>query len=485
MRSTFLLLLLGSASVLPYLAAQGLGDLRQRTLEFEVTYFAAFALYLAACALVLRATTFPPSASSGQAVSRFTLASIIFFALAFRLILLSTQPTLSDDMFRYVWDGRVQAEGYSPYQYPPKAPELVYLRPASSEIYQDVWRFINRKEFITVYPPGAQLAYAGIWRVVGDSVTGFKWALVLAELLGAAFLWQLLRHFNQPPERLLVYLWSPLLIFEAAHAGHVDALMLPLLIAAMWARVKERYVLLGGLLAGATLIKFFPALLLPALIPWPARWRWPEVQPAFKMLTTFTLTVVAAYLPYVVWGAGVIGFLPLYFNENFNLGLARQIFDVADALGWPRATLANAVTFGGLAVISLVFIWKPLPFGQEAETGKAVLVRCVWLIGWFTLTTQNLFPWYLLWLLPLIVILLEPGQFLGFKLSGATAWLMFTGTVMLAYAFFVQWRVVPWAQAAEFWPLYAFLLASAFFQLRNSKSTRIERINPDATGVSV
>ncbi|MBL8046863.1 MAG: hypothetical protein JNL09_09990, partial [Anaerolineales bacterium] len=367
---------------------------------------------------------------------------------------------------RYVWDGRVQAEGYSPYQFPPKAPELVKLRQVGTEMYRNVWRFINRKEYITVYPPGAQLAYAGIWRVVGDSVTGFKWALVLAELLGAAMLWQLLRHFGQPPERLLIYLWSPLLIFEVAHAGHVDALMLPLLIAALWARVKERHVLLGVVLAGATLIKFFPALLLPALIPWPPRWSWRTWQPAIKMLAAFALTVALAYAPYLFWGAGVIGFLPLYFNENFNLGLARQIFELADALSWQRARLANVVTFGGLAIISAYFVWKPLPLESEGHAGKNVLVRGLWLIGWFTLTTQNLFPWYLLWLLPLIVILLEPGRFLGFKLASTTAWFIFTGTVMLAYVFFVQWRVVPWAQAAEFWPLYALLLLSVIGVLK-------------------
>lgn len=445
------------------MAARGLGDLRKHTLEFEITYFAAFALYLAACALVLRKKLDREAAQPAK-FSFLSLSILCVFAVSFRLILLPTKPTLSDDVFRYVWDGRVQAEGYSPYQFPPNAPELAYLRKVGTELYREVWRPINRKEFITVYPPGAQLAFAGLWRVVGDSVTGFKWALVLAELLGAAALWQLLKHFHQPPERLLIYLWSPLLIFEVAHAGHVDALMLPLLIGAVWARMKERYVWLGILLAGATLIKFFPALLLPALIPWPPRWQRRLWQPAFQMLAAFTLTCALAYAPYVLWGAGVIGFLPLYFNENFNLGLARQIFELADALGWQRAWLANMVTFGGLVVMSLVFMLKPP--GNEGNFGKKVLVRCVWLIGWFTLTTQNLFPWYVLWLLPLIVILLEPGRFLGFRLSGATAWLVFTGTVMLAYVFFVQWRVVPWAQAAEFWPLYILLLIPALAQVR-------------------
>jgi len=63
-----------------------------------------------------------------------------------------------------------------------------------------------------------------------------------------------------------------------------------------------------------------------------------------------------------------------------------------------------------------------------------------------------------LWLLPLIVVFLEPGRVLGFKLAPSTAWLIFSGTTALAYMFFIVWRVVAWSQVAEFAPLYLLLL---------------------------
>ncbi|MGQ0605189.1 MAG: glycosyltransferase 87 family protein [Anaerolineales bacterium] len=448
-RRNFLLLLLGAASVLPYAAALGLGDLRKHTPGFEVAYFGAFALYLVACALVLR---MHHASSFGKlGASRFTLFVIAAFAIVFRLILLPSSPTLSDDMFRYVWDGRVQAQGLSPYQYPPNAQELIELR---QPVYGQYWKFINRKESVTVYPPGAQLAYAGLWRVVGDSVLGYKAAFVLAELLGAVLLMQLLKHFNQPPERVLIYLWSPLLIFEVAHAGHVDGLMLPLLIAAFWARVKDRHILLGVCLGAATAVKFFPALLLPALLPI----SWKDLRPALRTAAIFVATLALTYVPYLFTGPA-IGFLPKYFDENFNLGLARTAFEVADYFGWQRALTVNVVTFGGLAVMGLAFTIRP------AADARAALLRCVWLIGWFTLTTQNLFPWYLLWLLPLIALFVEPGKLFGFKLAPMTAWLVYSGTVMFAYVFFVRWRVIPLAQAAEYWPLYGLLIAAGVARL--------------------
>lgn len=461
-----LLAVLGLCSLLPYLAARGLGDLRKNTIGFEVAFFGAFALYFIAVTLILRTNTRDTKQNPPYASRNLQLGLIVLFALLFRLILLPTRPTLSDDMYRYVWDGRVQAHGISPYRYPPNAKEVTNLHRGD----RTIWPYINRKPVVTVYPPGAQLAYAGLWRLVGDSLTGFKAAFVLAELLGAVVLMQLLRLFDLPPEHVLIYLWSPLLVFEVAHAGHVDGLMLLLLIAAFWARVKGRPGLLGVCLGAATLVKFFPALLLPALLPIGQAAHRPgvgrvsglsyRIRPAAKMLMGFGSALVLGYLPYLLQGGEVIGFLPNYFNENFNLGLARFLFAAAAHYEISGATFANVVTFGGLAAIGLACIARP------AADGRAALRRCVWLIGWFTLFTQNLFAWYLLWLLPLITLLVEPGHRPGFR--PMLAWLVFSGTIALSYVFFVKWRVVAWAQAAEYWPLYILLLISVAVRLRSA-----------------
>jgi len=209
-------------------------------------------------------------------------------------------------------------------------------------------------------------------------------------------------------------------------------------------------------LGAATLVKLFPALLLPALLPLGLSGNWRDrLRPAMKMVTAFGVTVAAGYLPYAAQAGGALGFLPNYLAENFNLGLARGLFDIARRLGWPEAGLANAVTFGGLAALGLLFVARP------AASGRQALGRCVWLIGWFTVWTQNLFPWYLLWLLPLLAVMVEPGRWLGFAPAPATAWLVFTGTAALAYLFFIRWRVILAGQIAEFLPLYALLVVSA------------------------
>ncbi len=459
-RSNFLLILLGLASLLAYLAALGLAELRSHTIEFVVTFMAAFVLYLAAAAIVLRPASF--------VTTRWTLPIIFGFAIVFRLILLPSKPTLSDDMFRYVWDGRVQAHGISPYRYPPDAKELIDLRLND----RAVWPNINRKESVTVYPPVAQIAYMVIWRVVGDSVIGFKAIFVIAELIGALLLMRVMRSFNQPPERILVYLWSPLLIFEVAHAGHVDGLMLPLLILAFYARAKDRAWLLGFSLGVATLIKLFPVLLLPALLPLPRPFSWKRLRPAIRTSVAFAGIIGAAYLVYAVMGASPIGFLPQYFDENFNMGLAHPLFQVAQQINVPGSTLVNVINFGGLAILSIIFVLR------LAASSRDALMRCVWLIGWFTLTTQNLFAWYLLWLLPLMVLLVEPGKFIGLKFSAISAWLTFSGTIALSYWFFIRWRPISLAQILEFVPLYVMLGMSCIIAVRHHWIVSAQCVSP-------
>lgn len=431
---SFILAALGLGSLVPYLYALQLQDLRQHTAEFEVAFFAAFVLYAGVTVLALRLGTF----SNRALLASFALAT------AMQAILVFTPPTLSDDMYRYVWDGRVQAQGISPYRYPPAARELEALRDAP------VWRFINRKNVVTVYPPGAELAYALAWRIRPDSVRWFQMVMALGGLLAGGLLVGLLRAMGRSAARVLIYLWSPLLAFETAHAAHVDGLMLPLLVGAWWARLRERDGLVGVLLGLATAIKVYPAILLPAL------WRPRHAQGRWRLPLAFVLTLAACYSPYViVSGTQVLGYLPNYFRERFNMGLAGQLIPRFIQWGIDPNQGMFFLTAGVLAILG---VWMAL---RSAHNGEEAVRRCVWLIGAFTLLTQNLFSWYMLWLLPLIALYLRPGRLLGLRADTWTGWWLFCGLVALSYTFFIDWRPVRAALRAQFLPLYAFLIVDA------------------------
>jgi hypothetical protein len=436
------LILLGLGLSIPYAYALSLGDLRQHTVAFEGAFFAAFAVYALAVWLAVRAKQ--PS-TAGQVALVFAVGILL------RAILIFSQPRLSDDMYRYIWDGRVQASGINPYLYPPEARELANLRDAH------IWPLINRKSAVTVYPAGAELAFAAIWRLWPDNPRGFQAVMTAADLLAGVFLVRLLRLLGRDPLAVLIYLWSPLVIFETAHSAHVDGLVLPLLAAAWLARVKERQGLTGLFLGLATALKLYPLLLLPVL--WKLRDDQDRLRPVWSTPLAFLAGFLLPYTLYLSAGSRVIGYLPHYFIESFNPGLAYFIGQWAKQAGW-RPELAVSLLLGAaLAAIYAAILLRP---GMGGETA---LRACIWPIGAFTLLTQNLFPWYLLWLVPLLAIFLPPRawqappRLAGIPLNSWTGWWLFCGLVALAYTFFIHWKPVPWVGGLEYLPLYAFLLA--------------------------
>ncbi len=441
--STFTLLtVIGVLSLIPYGCAVWLKGLRQNTIPFEWVFFTAFGLYIFAGWLVLQ----QKAPASGQ-----TILLIFGFAILFRVALIFTRPTLSDDMYRYIWDGRVQAQQINPYLYPPDAPELASWRDPT------VWSLINRKSVVTVYPPGAELAFAAIWRIWPDQVHWFQTVMVFGDLIAAGLLLLLLRAMGRSPEIILIYLWNPLVVFEIAHSAHVDGLVLPFLIGAWLSRLKGRDALTGLLLGIAASLKFYPVLLLPAL--WRMRDENGRLRPAWVMPLAFLLGFSVTYLPYLSIGKSVLGFLPQYFQEQFNFLLTGPLYYWVSQSGGSPGLVINGLIGAVLLVIYLVFLFRP------PHNGEIALRRSIWPIGAYTLLTANLYPWYMLWLVPLLAAFLPARQAenraeLARRLlnSSWTGWWLFSGLVALAYTFYIDWWPNFLAIFIQFVPLYEFLL---------------------------
>ena len=437
MTKTRVPILLGILLIATYAFTFSLHDLRENTVAFEYLFFLAFILYGIACLYILQLE------NDDHRLLYWTFG----LAAAMQGILVFMNPTLSDDMYRYVWDGRVQAQGISPYLYPPNAPELAHLRDS------DFYPSINRKNVVTVYPPAAEAMYALLWRIVPDNVHWFQIVIVAGGLLAGVLLVGLSRDLGRSPSRVLIYLWSPLLVFETAHSAHVDGLILPFLVGAWWARVRERDGWVGILLGIATAMKFYPALLLPFL------WRPQHLKARWQMPLAFVATVGVFYLPYIIAsGSSVLGFLTRYFRESFNVSpVVLGLKAVLDGFGWYSP---NRITLLAAGTIAVIACWAVLRPAADAETA---LRRCILPIGVITLLSQNLFPWYMLWLLPLIAIFLEPSSkrfgILSLpRLDAWTGWWLFCGLIGLSYTFFIEWRPIKAAIYAQFLPLYAILL---------------------------
>ena len=391
--------------------------------SFLLHFYLLFALYLVAVWRVFR--------ERGNAAP--TTATLAAFSIAFRAILLWTQPVLSDDIYRYVWDGRVQAAGLSPYLYAPEAPELSHLRDGA------IYPRINRPWARTIYPPGAQWLFRGIYATKPDSILFLKGTIVAFDLLTILLLLGLLRLLKLPAGRAIIYAWNPLVVFELAGSGHLDGLMLPFLLLCLifWERRHDG---VAGLSLGVSAaIKLYPALLIPALV----RRHGP------RLLLSAATVAGLLYLPYV-WtaGQGVLGFLPKYLSdpgERFNSGPGGL---AAYSLG----LLSSQPTLVAYGVLTLALLTVSLRGMRTEDKGlDATVAEALLMFGTFVTFAQTVHPWYLLWVLPL----------LGIRPSAC--WLYLSGAIAISYVKYTDehLRMPLWAGVLEYFPFYLLALFAA------------------------
>lgn len=329
---------------------------------------------------------------------------IVGIAVLLRLGPLLLPPYLSNDVYRYVWDGWVQGAGVNPYRYIPSDEALRALR--DDMIYSN----INRVGYArTIYPPAAEMIYFAVTRIA-DSVTAMKLAMLAFDGGTIGLIVYLLRQTRAPQEQVLIYAWHPLTVWEIAGSGHVNSVLCFLLTLAFVARQKNWPIWTGAALAGATLIKYFPILLVPALY---RRWNW-------RMPIALLVTIVLLYLPYVSAGRNVLGFLPGYIAEErfiagggfYWLTLLEYLTGRSDPPVLSYAVLAAAV-LGGAGLFVLLHPWR-------GEYGYAVGCLILSLLL-YTLVTPH-YAWYFLWLLPTLclvpywpALVLTAGSFLLYQ----------------------------------------------------------------------
>lgn len=350
----------------------------------------------------------------------FSIAIVL--GLLFRAWLLPKLPFFSDDHFRYLWDGVVQIRGINPFRHAP-------IDPALAGIDDALRSQVNHPSVPTIYPPLAQVAFLLVALAPGG-IFALK-ALWLACDVGiAALLFKLV-----PAERRLqawtIYWWSPLVVIEVAWNAHLDLMgVLPLVLALWLARRPQRPAWgIGLALAGAALVKYFAAALLPAALQRTRR-SW--------TLVAFVLAIVVLYLPYVGAGPQLFAGLSTYaelwrFNDALFAVLTWLVRSPMVAKG-----IAAAIILG-LVVGSVRNEWT--------------LERTAfWVTGAILILSPTVHPWYLLWMVPLVAI--RPSR----------AWLYLTGSVFLAYYGLGAYRsdgVWPeplWIKLAIYAPFFVLLI---------------------------
>src|SRR5262245_10725132 len=359
---------------------------------------AFIALTIPACVLAFAATQLAERTPTNRA-----LWLIFGIGIALRIYVLLFTPLLSSDIFRYVWDGRIQAAGINPYRYFPAHDAVAHLRNAT------IFPEINRPDYaVTIYPPVAEFFFLIVTRI-GENVSVMRLALLGCEAVSVALIMLFLRRMERSTTRVVAYFWHPLPIWEIANSGHVDALAVALMLLGLWVALTGRAMRGAVLIALGMLVKPYVAPALASI--WrPRDWKMPLVVIA---------TIALCYLPYLSVGWGVFGFLTKGYlteegiisgNDLWLLSLWRLVFG---------AHRGDVVAYAAVAAAILLFMVfsaarRPNPTIVSSLTDTNILLLVVLL-----LLSPN-YPWYFLAIVPFVALC-----------GNAPTWVLSVGALLL------------------------------------------------------
>jgi alpha-1,6-mannosyltransferase len=359
------------------------------------------------------------------------LTIMLGFALLFRISVLPASPDQSEDVYRYLWDGRLATLGIDPYRYPPEAPELVPYRDAV------IYPMINSKPYITAYPPFSQLVFRSSYALFGPAVVPMKAIFCLFEFSALIVAWRLLVSLQAPLQPLLLMAWNPFFIFEFAHSGHSDsAMMLFILLAVYMAHRGQKFRAMAGL-AGAILAKLHPALLLPLFA---RRMGWKAAAAGMSVVAAGVLLVLAPGR-WIAYLQSLRLYLQLF---EFNAGihyLLRYVGKTFYDQAWDKIT-------GPYLAILLIVIAALIIRRFPVRDARDLLHAGFWIMTADLCLATTVHPWYLSW--AALALPLLPYAFMFY----------WTGIVFLSYLAYAHRPVYEpsWVLLAEYLPMYALMV---------------------------
>jgi hypothetical protein len=360
-------------------------------------------------------------------------AVIIAIAIVLRLIFLFRPSELSDDIYRYLWDGLQVLSGRNPYSTAPSN-----FQP-QSEILSHLLKRLNHPDFVTIYPPAAQIVFA-VGALIGKGVFGIKLLLIVIDIITCFMLIKLLSLLKLPAWRAVLYAWHPLPVIEIAASGHIDGAVLLFFFIAMLFLVKQSEVynpniyvntfsqlfskpglllfIAGFAFSFAFLTKIFPIVFLPALLISM------RSRIIISFMSGFLIGSIILILPFLPDLKNMLITLNIYLqNWEFSGVLFRTLRQITSSGNIARLILASVFILTTMFLCGMLWLKRERsPFNTLYHITLA-----------FLLLTPTLHPWYALYLVCLFPFVPGPA---GLSLS----WSIFLSyRVIIPYFFLGQW----------------------------------------------
>jgi hypothetical protein len=315
-------------------------------------------------------------------------------AILLRLIVVFSFPNLSDDIYRFVWDGRLMLEGVHPFAQLPS--ELIQSADLPKGITSELYSNLNSPNYYTIYPPLAQLIFLVSTWVFPESVVGTALvmkAILFAFEMGTIFVMlRLLQQFNLPARNVLFYALNPLIVIELTGNLHFEGVMIFFLLMAVYLLTKATdrklyFVLSAICFALSIAAKLLPLMFLPLLIR-PLGWR-----KSIHYFLGVGIGLLCSFLPLVdaVFIQNLSESLDLYFRKfEFNA----SVYYFVRWLGYQWKGYNMIASIGPvLAVGSMVSILA-LSYFRKANEWRVVLESMLFAMSIYLLFTTTVHPWY-------------------------------------------------------------------------------------------
>jgi len=384
-------------------------------------FYLPFALFTLAFIRLTRITTKNTKA---------TVFLILLFSSLFTLTFIRDRPNLSDDLYRYYWDGKVSCNGINPYIFPPESRSLAHLR-------DEYWTLINNKDLTTPYPPFIEALFATLY-LLSPSIHSYKLLAAITYIASSYILLLILGKCSKSLYYSLLYSWNPLMVIEFGHSGHNDSVAVLFMLVSTFFLLTNKYSASAATLGIATLSKIFPIFLTPF---YATKW-------GIKNTILYFSIIILPYLPLSLKGSVQTSLITYFERIAFNSG-AYYLVEKTFAYFAPANSMFYArITVSILFIISLLYLTKRS--AKVSTPYAAYTAITLYLI--FTPTVQ---PWYLSWVLPFAA------------LYTTKPWLYFSGAVFLSYYTYTLPEISPgfwpeqlWVRVVEYVPFFYLLIRS-------------------------
>ncbi len=409
---------------------------RHETVPLLAAYLLVFVIYL----FIIRR-------SEENQITFWLYASVLF-----RFLLLFSVPNLSDDFYRFIWDGRLWESGYHPFA---EIPSYYIKHGIKVEgINEELFQQLNSPDYFTIYPPVAQFIFWISVKLSPQSIAGslviMKSIVFLCEIGSIIVIKKLLDHFSLGKTRVLYYALNPLVIIELTGNVHLEGVMIFFLLTSVLLLAKQKPVGSAMAFAVAVCVKLLPLMFLPAVFP---------VQGWKKALVFWAATGATCLLLFVpLWDYEIVkGFqdsVAYYFSKfEFNASIYYIVrawgnwyygYNIIGSAGWKL----GLISFLFIMILSMRPWWsQKLQGASSAEKNALLLETLLFVLLIYFLFTTTLHPWY-------ITTMIAISVFTGFRFS-----ILWSALIFLTYAGYSREAFVEnlWFTAVEYTAVMGYL----------------------------